>query len=67
MRNGFLVFTAIAAITLMAVLATLPAAPAPVQFQVALTDTDESHLHAGSPTDGTTAAVPPGGDVGGGH
>jgi len=30
-----------------------------VKTQVALADSDDSHLHAGSLTDGTTAAVPP--------
>jgi nitrite reductase (NO-forming) len=34
-------------------------AASPAQAQVALADVGDSHLHAGSLTDGTTAAVPP--------
>lgn len=80
MRNGFLVFTAFAFISLIAVLAAHPlrpgmanvpsivaatpnvAAPSPtalpVQTQVGLADFGDSHLQAGSLTDGTTAAAP---------
>ena len=48
-----------------AIASQTPAAPAPefaaspTQVQVALADIGDSHLHAGSLTDGTTAAVPP--------
>ncbi|MDE1931655.1 MAG: multicopper oxidase domain-containing protein, partial [Alphaproteobacteria bacterium] len=89
MNKGFLVFAAITAGAVIAVLAAhppgartadasatvatapaMPAAPpatpvavspppAPLPVQVALADIDGSHLHAGSLTDGTTAAVPP--------
>src|SRR5690348_2973779 len=88
MRNGFLVFTAVAFISLIAVLAAHPPGPRmadapavvaltptassptpnvatpsptafPVQAQVAFADFGDSHLHAGSLTDGTTYAVPP--------